>query len=173
MPWQVENQTFAFLFVGYKPKFKYWETLNMLRKLTVIVIVTFIRHSALRIYAAMWSLTAFCLLQKFAEPFVLGYCAPSTFACLLRVLILARAHVRGREVGLGLVGLGWVRLGWVGSPLPTVLSWGRGLLTSAVLTTFTLQVPESNGDPGHCSHRRFPECCNAVALGGIRNRDPV
>ena len=70
---QVETHTFAFLFLGYKPKYKYWEGLNMLRKFSVIVIATFIRHTTLRLYAAMWCLSAFLLLQKVAEPFSLGY----------------------------------------------------------------------------------------------------
>ena len=45
----------------------------MLRKFSVIVIVTFIRHTALRVYVAMWTLAGFLLLIMFAEPFVLKY----------------------------------------------------------------------------------------------------
>ena len=45
----------------------------MFRKLAIIVIATFIRSPLLRIYAAMWTLSVLLLLQKVAQPFMLGY----------------------------------------------------------------------------------------------------
>ena len=65
----MEQATFAFLFAGYKWDYRYWETLNMVRKLMVIVATTFVAEVHLRIYLCMWIVLFFAALTYFNQPF--------------------------------------------------------------------------------------------------------
>ena len=45
------------------PALRYWESVNMARKLSMALIMTFITDRRLKIYCAMWALTFFLILQ--------------------------------------------------------------------------------------------------------------
>ena len=47
----VEVDCFAFLFVGFKKKYRYWESVNLVRKLLMVAIMTFIPDMRLRVRA--------------------------------------------------------------------------------------------------------------------------
>ena len=59
----LELDTLAFLYVGFKKRFRYWESVNMARKLVLVAVMTFVQRTPLRVYVSMWSLSFFLLLQ--------------------------------------------------------------------------------------------------------------
>ena len=65
---RMEMETFAFLFVGFKREFRYWECVNMARKLAMASVMTFVPEPRLRVCTAMWVLSGFLLLQLMYEP---------------------------------------------------------------------------------------------------------
>ena len=51
---EVEMDTLAFLFVGFKKKYRYWESVNLVRKLLMISIMTFVPTSFLKVWRGDW-----------------------------------------------------------------------------------------------------------------------
>ena len=99
----------------------------MLRKLSIIVIVTFVGDKVLRIYVAMWTLSAFLMVQMFAEPFALKYLnrmealgLAVITVCLNLALLWQSGTVRG------------------GTPSDTLLSVGLLTLQFGLLVLFGL-----------------------------------
>ena len=68
----VELNTFAFLMAGFRAEYRYWETLNLVRKGLIVSAVTFIRDPRLRIYVCMWLVMLFLALQYILQPFESG-----------------------------------------------------------------------------------------------------
>ena len=46
---QEELDTFAFYFVGFRAQTRYWESMNMFRKLSMILCLTFVQDTALKV----------------------------------------------------------------------------------------------------------------------------
>ena len=65
----VEEQTLSFLIIGYKAEYRYWELLNMLRKLCIILVVTMVPDLLLRLYLCIWVLIVFLALHYVFQPF--------------------------------------------------------------------------------------------------------
>jgi hypothetical protein len=65
----MELDTLAFLMGGLELKFRYWETLNMIRKLVLIVIMTYVPERRLKLYLLMWALGLTLAAQFSCRPF--------------------------------------------------------------------------------------------------------
>ena len=65
----VELKTFAFLMIGYRRRYRYWETLHMVRKSLIVCIVTFVPEPRMRVYMCMWCVSVFLALQYVCQPF--------------------------------------------------------------------------------------------------------
>ena len=47
---ELEMETLAFLYVGFKKEFRYWESVNMVRKLCIAAIMTFLTDVRLKVW---------------------------------------------------------------------------------------------------------------------------
>ena len=65
----LELRTFAFLMGGFRRRFRYWETLGMLRKGLLVAVVAFVHDDRIRLYLATWTLMVFVVLQYACRPF--------------------------------------------------------------------------------------------------------
>jgi len=63
------GQMFMFLIGGYKPDFWYWQAVIMVRKLILVLVITFISDNPqLQSYAGMWTMLGALMLQIWFEP---------------------------------------------------------------------------------------------------------
>eukprot|EP01004_Peranema_trichophorum_P002691 NODE_172_length_3374_cov_30.201169_g150_i0.p1 GENE.NODE_172_length_3374_cov_30.201169_g150_i0~~NODE_172_length_3374_cov_30.201169_g150_i0.p1 ORF type:complete len:777 (+),score=88.17 NODE_172_length_3374_cov_30.201169_g150_i0:871-3201(+) len=86
-----EIQTFAFLVAGYKKNVRYWEVTVMVRKLIIVVIVSYV-DSNLQLYLSIWIITFFLLLQLYFKPFtskIANYLETISLAVMYLILSLA------------------------------------------------------------------------------------
>ena len=65
----VPHRTLPCFALSISRKYRYWETLNLIRKGLIITAVTFITDQRIRIYACMWLIMLFLALQYTFEPF--------------------------------------------------------------------------------------------------------
>ena len=65
---EVELNVLAFYFVGFRPKVRYWESVNMVRKLITALIMTHVVDVRLKIYCLMWLLSVALILQEKFQP---------------------------------------------------------------------------------------------------------
>ena len=64
----LEMATLSFMFVGFKKRYRYWEAVNMARKLLLVFVMTFVADLRLRAYTAIWTLSLFLVMQIVFEP---------------------------------------------------------------------------------------------------------
>lgn len=62
---------FGLLFSGYSPKFWWWEMISWFRKLSIILIVTFIHRNEQQLHFALGMLIFLLYVQEYARPFYL------------------------------------------------------------------------------------------------------
>ena len=62
--------TLGFLYSGFRQKWYFWECIIMLRKMfLIIIIVTLTRYPSYQLYASMWLMAVFTLLNVLVKPF--------------------------------------------------------------------------------------------------------
>eukprot|EP01061_Rhynchopus_euleeides_P024032 TRINITY_DN38851_c0_g1_i1.p1 TRINITY_DN38851_c0_g1~~TRINITY_DN38851_c0_g1_i1.p1 ORF type:complete len:370 (+),score=86.42 TRINITY_DN38851_c0_g1_i1:26-1111(+) len=62
--------TLGFLYSGYRRRWYFWECVTLLRKMLLVFIVVFlVRYPSYQLYAAMWLMTTFCLINVLVRPY--------------------------------------------------------------------------------------------------------
>ena len=65
---ELEMGTFAFLMGGFRTEHRYWEAINMMKKMVLIFLVTYVPQPSFRAYTVMWVLLIFTLYSYASQP---------------------------------------------------------------------------------------------------------
>jgi hypothetical protein len=70
----VVNESFRFMMAGYHSRAWYWEVTMLVKKMGLVVIISFVTDLKLQTYLGMWFLTGFLVLHRYVQPYVVDVC---------------------------------------------------------------------------------------------------